>query len=281
MPLNENQSFLKWAGGKRRLVHRLLEFLPPDVRSRYYHEPFLGAGSMFLAIRPTRARLTDLNADLINTFRFVRDSPDLVHRYLQEHLRRDSRDHYYEVRARYNAANRSTAAQAARFIYMNRACFNGVFRVSRKGHFNVPYGRHAKTHVPTRTHLTNVSDALSKAHLHAASYEQALRRVRKGHFVYLDPPYPPLNGTSFFRHYTRDRFDNDDQRKLFDRFLELDARRCLVMMSNADTSSIRDLYRNFHIADLPTTRWISCKNTKHAVSELVITNYPLGWSRTK
>jgi DNA adenine methylase len=236
---------------------------------------------MFLAIRPQRSRLADLNSNLIDTFCFVRDEPALVHRYLRFHARRDSKSHYYEVRDQYNNVAQYSAAQAARFIYLNRTCFNGVFRVNRSGQFNVPYGRRATTLLPSLAHLTNISTALSHSRLQAANYEEALRHTRAGHFVYLDPPYPPLNGTSYFRHYTRDRFGDDDQRSLFEYFLELHSRRCLVMMSNADTALIRGLYSTFHITDLSTTRWISCKHKKHAVSELVITNYDVDESGPK
>lgn len=273
MSLDANQTFLKWAGGKRRMTNRLLPFAPPDAAERVYHEPFLGAASMFLAIRPKRAYLADLNEDLISTFRFVRDQPALVARYLRHHARNNSEQYYYSVRNQFNSATTYSCMQASRFLYLNRTCYNGVFRVNLEGDFNVPYGRRRTTLFPTRQHLAIVSAAFRYARLEVASYDRSLQRPQPGDFVYLDPPYPPLNGTSFFRHYTPERFSDAQQEDLAEHCLQISRSGCLLMMSNADTPFIRDLYAAFHLHALPVTRWISSKNEKHAVSELVITNY--------
>ncbi len=273
MPLDERQTFLRWAGGKRRLVRRLRPFVPVDVRDRVYHEPFLGAASIFMALLPSKAYLSDLNPALVNAFLHVRDSPHLIARHLADHARQDSLDYYYKVRATYNKTRAPSCAQTARFIYLNRTCFNGIFRVSRVGNFNVPYGRLKNPMFPSARHLTQVSSALRGAELRIAHYRESCQRAKRGHFVYLDPPYPPLNGTSFFRHYTPARFSDSDQRDLFQEVRALEARGCLFLMSNADTPLIHDLYRGFNIATLPVTRWVSSKNAKHKVVELVITNY--------
>lgn len=273
MPLDERQTFLRWAGGKRRLVRRLRGFVPLDVRDRVYHEPFLGAASIFLALRPRKAYLADLNPALVNAFQHVRDNPHLIARYLADHAERDSQDYYYVVRTTYNKTQAPSYAQTARFIYLNRTCFNGIFRVTRVGNFNVPYGRLKNPMFPSTRHLREVSKALRRAELRTASYRESCQRAKQGHFVYLDPPYPPLNGTSFFRHYTPALFSDADQRELFKEVRALDARGCLFLMSNADTPLIRELYRAFNIVTLPVTRWVSSKNSKHAVTELVITNY--------
>ncbi|WP_423929715.1 Dam family site-specific DNA-(adenine-N6)-methyltransferase [Candidatus Palauibacter sp.] len=130
------QTYLRWIGGKQRLAPRLRHFVPRDYLSRTYHEPFLGAASLFLALRPRLAHLSDLNDTLIQSFTFVRARPDLVARYITQHAARDSKAYYYEIRDQYNRATCFSYAQAARFIYLNRTCYNGVFRVNREGYFN-------------------------------------------------------------------------------------------------------------------------------------------------
>lgn len=264
--------FLAWAGGKNHLVKRFLPFLPPDLDRRLYREPFLGAGSLFFAVRPARAVLSDANDHLIRCYEFVRDNPERVGACLAQHACRSSRGYYYRIRNDYNRLPFSSA-QAARFIYLNKACFNGIFRVNREGKFNVPYGSKSRLILPSRTLLRRASYALKRARIEVAPFERALEDAQRGDFIYLDPPYPPLNGTSFFRHYTAVRFQVQDHERLARCVRELDARGCLVLISNADTSPIRRLYTGFNIASLSVTRFVTCKATKHRIRELVITNY--------
>lgn len=264
--------FLRWAGGKRQLKNILLNFLPADVASRNYREPFLGGGSLFFALQPKSAVLSDANEHLIRCYEYVRDQPHLVSRYLRLHAIKDSKAHYYRVRAKYNVSQFS-AAQAARFIYLNKACFNGIFRVNNKGEFNVPYGRKDSPAIPDDKQLTAIAAMLAKASLRAASFEKALENSSRDDFIYLDPPYPPLNGTAYFTHYTSDRFSESDQRDLAERVHELDKRGCRIMISNADTPLIRNLYRRYQLVSLPVIRYLTCKKVRHKVKELVITNY--------
>ncbi len=264
--------FLRWAGGKRQLRKILLTFLPKDTDQRTYREPFLGGGSLFFAIQPQSAVLSDANEHLIRCYEFVRDEPELVARYLQLHATKDCETYYYRVRETYNRASFSVA-QAARFIYLNKTCFNGIFRVNSKGKFNVPYGKKESPTIPTGKSLKSIAATLKNAGLHALPFEKALRDSAKGDFIYLDPPYPPLNGTAYFTHYTSERFSEEDQRTLANRVHELDRTGCLLMMSNADTPLIRRLYRRYELISLPVTRFLTCKSIRHKVSELVITNY--------
>lgn len=266
------QPLLRWAGGKRLLLPRLIEHLPSDVAERTYHEPFVGAGSLFFYLRPSRAFLADANAHLIDSYKYVRDYPEQVHRYLREHARLDCDKHYYQVREQYNKRAFS-AAQAARFIYMNRTCFNGIFRVNKRGDFNVPYGWKASPVFPDLSQLRGASILLKRAKLKATTYDKTLDRVKKGDFVYLDPPYPPLNGTAYFTHYTADRFNQADQEQLARVVHELDRLGCFVMMTNADIPIITELYRGWVICSLQVVRYITCKSNKHKVRELIITNY--------
>ena len=260
------EPILRWAGGKRYLIHELLHHLPPDVRDRRYHEPFLGAGSLFFALNPSSAVLADANEHLVRCYHEVRDRPDTIANYLIEHAKRTGKKYFY---------NRSTfsAAQAARFIYLNRTCFNSIFRVNLRGEFNVPYGWKEPPPLPDRRRLRTAGSALRRASLCVAPFEASLEKVRKNDFVYLDPPYPPLNGTAYFTHYTAERFGAVDQARLAQAVRRIADVGALFMMSNADTPIVRRLYHGFRMKRLTVTRFITCKAHKHEARELLITNY--------
>ncbi len=264
--------FLRWVGGKRHLATRLVSLVPSSDSYYRYFEPFVGAGSLFFTLKPRSAVLSDLNRHLIECYRYVRGSPLLVHRYLCEHARDNSESHYYRIRGVYNESD-FTAAQAARFIYLNHTSFNGVFRVNRQGAYNVPFGAKASPRFPTMQELLTVSRALSGAKIRTSDYELALEQVGRRDFVYLDPPYPPLNGTSYFTHYTPDRFSRKDQDRLASVVRELDRSRALVLMTNADTPLVRSLYKRFILRRLAVTRYVTCKAVRHRVQDLVIANY--------
>ena len=266
------QPILRWAGGKSKLLRRLLGYVPGDYRDRTYREPFLGAASMYFALQPSRSILSDSNPHLISCFEHIRDNWQSVHRYLRGHGTRVCETYYYEIREKYNESE-SSAAQAARFIFLNKTCFNGIFRVNAKGQFNVPYGWKDPPAIPSRKLLQAASEVLCRASIRRMSYETALLRARPGDFIYLDPPYPPLNGTAYFTHYTMDRFSIHDQKKLAECVSELDKRGCLLLMSNADTPLIRRLYRKYTCVTLPVTRYLTCKSVRHTVNELIIMNY--------
>lgn len=176
------------------------------------------------------------------------------------------------MRDLYNKSGFS-AAQAARFIYLNKTCFNGIFRVNREGQFNVPYGWKEPPAIPDAAALRAVSHCLQLAEIAAEPFENSLRKVGLGDFVYLDPPYPALNGTSYFTHYTRDRFSNDDQDRLSKLVGSLHRRGALFLMTNADTPLVRELYRDFDQLPTPVVRFITCKSKRHVVSELIIRNF--------
>jgi DNA adenine methylase len=267
--------FLRWAGGKSRIVRHLIEFLPEEP-FREYWEPFLGAGALFFALAPRRAHLSDSNSEMISCFRAVRDRPDLVFRYLREHLPKTSKEYYYQIRQLYNTSGPSIA-QAARFLYLNRAGFNGIYRVNRKGEYNVPYGHKEPPPAPSREDLQLASRLLRNASLSNCPYEIALTHdgPRPGDFVYLDPPYPPLNETSNFTHYTTSRFSWKDQENVAQLANEIRNRNCFVMVSNSDIERVRGLYSGWHIHTLPVTRWIAANGSRYAVAELVATNYPV------
>lgn len=273
-PKERIKPLLRWAGGKTQLVTRLLNFVPSAVVNTRYWEPFLGGASLFFALQPSLAHLSDANEQLIDFYMEVCSNPNLVHRYSTELAGRNSRETYYAVREEYNRSVRSLR-QAARFLYLNKHSYNGVFRVNRRGQFNVPYGERSRCVLPSREHLRVAGKALGAATLISCSYEKALVGVGQGDFVYLDPPYPPLNGTSNFTHYTVNRFSEADQRQLAEVFRTLDQTGAKVMMTNADIPLIRSLYRAYSLHPLLVTRYVTCKKKKHRVSELVVTNYAI------
>lgn len=262
---------LRWAGGKQQLTSHIVRFLPKDLAGRTYREPFFGAGSIFFALVPDKAVLSDSNEHLIHCYEAVRDNSTLVSVYLRALAKRASERHYYATRRRYNSAAHSVS-QAARFIYLNKSCFNGIFRVNKNGKFNVPYGWKKPPALPTPFELRAVAGALGRARLFVGDFAEAMDDASTGDVLYLDPPYPPLNGIANFRHYTALRFSDADQKRLASLCRDLDRRGCFWVMSNADIPEIRRLYRGFRIRSLPVTRFVSCKSHKLIVRELIISN---------
>ena len=268
--------FLRWAGGKQYLLHHLLRFIPENYREVRYFEPFFGAGSLFFAVSPRKAILSDLNSHLIDCYNIVRDYPKKLYYYLLRHKKNNSKKYYYEIRNQFNKyLGQNTIAQASRFIYLNRACFNGIFRVNTFGYFNVPYDSNKTLVFPSLSELYQFSGVLKNVLLITCSYEKILPKTRTGDFIYIDPPYPPLNGTSYFTHYTKDRFPISDQIKVYLFAEKLLKKGCNVLITNADTDEIRKLYRNWHIFPVEATRFISCKSKRHKVGEVIMTNYDL------
>lgn len=265
------EPFLRWVGGKRQIVSRLVKLAPADAAQRRYIEPFLGAGSLFFALAPQDAVLGDRNSHLVSCYRAIRDNADRVAERLRRHGAAHSDEHYYRVRDLYNRSAASPA-RAAHFIYLNQACYNGVFRVNTKGEFNVPCGSR-EPNLPSSDALERIARHLRPAKFVVGDFETTLATAKKGDFVYLDPPYPPLNGTAYFAHYTMDRFGTEDQARLAALVRKLDERGCDVMVSNADRKSIRDLYKGFTFRRLSVTRYVTCKKKRHRVREVVITNY--------
>ncbi|MDP2863958.1 MAG: Dam family site-specific DNA-(adenine-N6)-methyltransferase [Desulfobacterales bacterium] len=268
----KSTTFLRWAGGKVHSIDRLITFVPRDYNKGIYWEPFLGGGSMFFSLSPDQAVLSDLNSHLIHCFEMVRDYPDRIYYYLNILQKADSESTYYKIRENYNKL-RPSIKQAARFIYLNKTSYNGIFRVNKNGEYNVPYGKKENPAFPSLEHLKEISTKLRKAKLKTSSYEAIIEDVKKGDFIYFDPPYPPLNGTSYFTHYTKERFVENEQVKVADTANKLSNMNCRVMISNADIPLIQNLYKSWHIRTLPVTRWITCKAKRHKVNELVVTNY--------
>lgn len=276
LPELQPKPFIKWVGGKRRLLSELLEELPDDFGR--YHEPFVGGGALFFSLAAHARRkgrwavLSDANLRLVRTYRAVRDQVDGVIALLREHTRHHSKDHYYETRAR-KVDELDEAEAAAWFIYLNKTAFNGLYRVNRKGGFNVPIGRYDNPRICDEPALRLASWALQGAEIHHEDFRTVAERADAGDIVYFDPPYVPLSTSANFTSYTRDGFTMDDQSGLRDVAAELKMRDVQVMLSNSDTPEVRELYRQgFDLKPVLCGRAINCKGGKRGrVGELVIT----------
>lgn len=267
--------FLRWAGGKQRLLRDLLRLVPADGTYGRYFEPFLGAGSLFFALRPRCATIGDINGELINCYREIARDPVAILDLLNRYKRRHSREFFYRVRAQ-PLDSITGVERAARFIYLNKAAFNGIYRVNLKGIFNVPFGPTISgLSIPSSDTLTAAGKSLRKVAIRASDFEETIRDAKKGDFVYLDPPYPPMSKTAFFAHYDSVRFGWHQQQRLANAFWKLAKRGCFVMLSNADLVEVRSLYEGCNITKLDTLRWLGSNGDRFSVSEVVVTNYIL------
>lgn len=264
--------FLRWAGGKTKLISQITPFVPDDIATRKYWEPFVGAGSLFFKVQPKKGVISDLNRHLINCYSKIKEKPEAVHEALSKLVKNNDESFYYTTRKLFNEKENSFA-QAARFIYLNKTCFNGLYRENLKGEFNVPFGKIENPAIPNYNHLKIICEVLTNTEIYSDTYQVILQKARKGNFIYLDPPYPPLNKTAFFNNYTKDLFGFKEQIELSSYANRLSKKGCLLLISNADTKEIRKLYNGWNIEKLNITRWISCKADKKKVDELIIKNF--------
>jgi len=269
--------FLKWAGGKTQLADALLERMP--LVFNVYHEPFVGSGALFFRLyrerRIRHAVLSDLNAELIDTYLAIRDSVSEVIRLLSEFPY--DREFYYAIREK-DPWQLSLPQRAARMIYLNKTGYNGLYRVNRRGKFNVPFGRYKSPKYLDQENLLAVSRALQDVDILCTPFETVLERVVPGDWVYFDPPYVPLSQTANFTSYNASGFGLSDQERLRDICVELSENKVYVMLSNSDTEAIRSLYDlpYFTIDEVLANRAINCNGAKRGkITELVITNYPV------
>jgi DNA adenine methylase len=276
---NMVKPFLKWVSGKTQLLPKLREFYSPGS-FRAYREPFLGGGAVFfdftargLLDRASGVYLTDLNDELTSAYRAVRDSVDAVIAAFREHDRmhgEDARNHYYQTRA---AAPSEPVAKAARTIYLNKTCFNGLYRVNRGGGFNVPMGRYKNPTICDEDNLRAASAAPARATIDSMHFRGLREEAQFGDFVYLDPPYVPTSATANFTSYTAGQFGPAEQRELADLFRKLDKRGCLLLLSNSDVPETRELYRDFHVRAVEARRSVNSVGDKRGwVGEIIVAN---------
>jgi len=263
---------VKWVGGKTKLLPELLARMP--VRFGRYYEPFAGGAALFFRVAPERAVLADSNSDLIGLYTCLSGDVAGVIRRLEHHREAHSEAHYYATRTRWNDREASwvSADRAATFIYLNKTCFNGLWRVNRAGAFNVPIGRYTDPPICVPDALRAAGSLLGRTTLQCCDYQDAVTGARRGDLVYFDPPYDPVTVTANFTSYTSDTFGALHQRELADTARSLVARGCRVMLSNSDTPFIRSLYKGFHIDRVKCARAINSNAAKRGdVDEVIIT----------
>jgi DNA adenine methylase len=266
---------VKWVGGKSKLLPELRARMPE--RFGRYYEPFAGGAALFFATAPREAVLADDNRDLIETYRAITEDVDGVVRRLELHRRHHGETHYYETRARWNDAQVSWSAldRAATFIYLNKTCFNGLWRVNRGGAFNVPMGRYTDPPICVPDALRTAAIVLARAELRHQDFRLAAADAARGDFVYFDPPYDPVTKTANFTSYTQGAFGDDDQRALAELAKALVARGVRVMLSNSDTPFVRTLYRGLTIDRVKCPRAINSDASRRGdVDEVIVTG---GW----
>lgn len=267
--------FVKWVGGKRQLLADLLPILGEVGGDATYHEPFVGGGAVFFALREersaARAWLSDVNRELIASYIAIRDDVDHAIELLRQHATAHSEEYFYRVRSLDAAEGVETAA---RLIYLNKTCFNGLYRVNRAGRFNVPWGRYARPTICDEPNLRAVSAELATATISVDTFERVLDRARTGDLVYFDPPYVPASRTASFTDYSAGGFGLHEHARLASVVRELTARSVRVVVSNSDTDEVRRLYAGFRIESVLARREINTRADRRGpVPEVIVRNF--------
>lgn len=268
---------LKWAGGKKQLLGQLTSLMPTEKITTYC-EPFLGGGAMLFSIQPGVAYVNDINMGLMNVYNVIKHFPEALIAELSSY--ENTAEFYYKIRGFDRDAKEFAALtaveRAARFIYLNKTCFNGLYRENRQGQFNVSYGKYKNPDFVNAEGIRAVSQYFNAANIYFTSmdFSEVLRTLPSGSFVYLDPPYDPVSETANFTSYTRYGFTKDDHIRLKQCCDELTARGIKFMLSNSNTDFIRNLYAEYFITEVSARRAINCNgNSRGNVTELVIRNY--------
>ena len=270
--------FVKWAGGKRSIIDKLINLVPEDYKT--YYEPFVGGGALFFELSPKKGVINDSNEELINIYKCLCNEDkfkkmcSVLNHYEKEH----NEEFYYKIRNKdrnKNAYNKlADYTKAARTIYLNKACFNGLYRVNSKNEFNVPFGKKNKVNTYDGSNLITVSNYLTLNNIKICNedFEKSVKTAKKGDFVYFDPPYD--SDTSTFNSYTEEGFGKEEQKRLAKVFKELDKKGVYVMLSNHNTVLVNELYKDYNIHVIEAKRNINSNGKKRGkVEEVIITNY--------
>ena len=270
--------FVKWAGGKTQLIEQFIPLFPKKFNR--YLEPFVGGGAVAFYIlqkfKPKEVFLSDINEELINAFNIIKTDVDRLIVELKKHKKYHSADYnsyFYEIR-KVAPKDLPELERAARFIYLNRTCFNGLYRVNSSGQFNVPIGSYKNPDVIQEEKLKKISKLLQNVTIKVMSFEKVLNLAQKEDFIYFDPPYYPLKRGKSFTTYTKDNFLEKEQKLLANVFKKLDQRGCSVMLSNSDTEFIKELYPNYDISIVKARRLINSQaNGRGEINKIVVRNY--------
>jgi DNA adenine methylase len=272
--------FVKWAGGKRQLIPILHQSLPHTFST--YYEPFLGGGALLFHIltekKDSKCIISDLNSDLVLAYTIIRDKVEALLDSLKNHeknYQKDSKSYYYSIR---KSNPQNDIEKTSRLIFLNRTCFNGLYRVNSKGKFNVPLGKYSNPNIVNEENIRSVSHILQscKVSIKCQDFEAVLRDTKKGDLVYFDPPYQPISYTANFTSYTNKDFTNDDLRRLAELCFKLDTKGCKVLLSNSDSKEVADMFSTnpWQVKRINANRSINSNSKKRTGHfELLIKNY--------
>lgn len=272
------QPILKWVGGKRQLLKDIVPLIKQHEFTTYV-EPFIGGGAVLFDIQPQNAVINDFNAELINLYTVIKNAPEQLINALKTHSKKHSKDYYYEVREwdrKETYQSRSAVEKAARTVYLNKTCFNGLYRVNSNGYFNSPCGDYKNPNIVNEELIKKLSEYFNNANvtMRCGDYKQALCGLNKNAFVYLDPPYMPISKSSSFVGYTKGGFDYDKQKELKSECDKLTQQGIKFLQSNSDCPEIRELYKDYTILTIKANRHINSDASKRgAVHEVLIHNF--------
>ncbi len=267
---------LKWVGGKRQLLDSIIPLINANCST--YVEPFIGGGAVFFELQPKKAIINDYNEELINVYLTVRDYPEELIKELEKHSLNNNEEYFYKVRALDRVKNFDSLTdveKAARIIYLNKTCFNGLYRVNSAGQFNSPYGKYKNPNIVNAPTIRAMSKYLKNNNItiKQGDYKEALKGLRKGAFVYLDPPYMPISSSSSFTGYTENGFSYEQQVELKRECDKLKAKNIGFLLSNSDCPEIRDLYKDYSILTVQAKRTINSNAEKRGEINEVLVYY--------
>jgi len=274
MSIKKARPFIKWVGGKRQLLDVIKKHIPKDFER--YFEPFVGGGALFFEIQKEKSFINDYNPELTNLYEVVKTNPNDLIKDLQKH--KNEEDYYYHLRsldrdpAKYKKLSR--VQRASRFIFLNKTGYNGLYRVNKKGYNNVPYGRYKNPTIFDEENILECSKLLQSTIITTGDFENIKEFVKEGDFIYLDPPYVPLNATSNFTAYTDRGFDNDMQFRLKELCDFINSKGANFLQSNSHTDFVLDLYKDYEIVTVEANRSLNCKaEGRGKIREVLVKNY--------
>ena len=271
--------FIKWVGGKRQLLEQLHGYIPDDFNEHKYLEPFVGGGALFFYLMPEDAILIDNNPDLINCYEVIQSDVESFIKELNKHSEHKlEKKYFYQVRKLDRQpeiySEMSDVEKAGRIIFLNKTCYNGLYRVNKKNQFNTPFGRYKNPTVCDEENLRAVHLLLQNVTILKSDFETVLDYAKADDFIYFDSPYDPLSNTANFTSYTKDDFGRESQKRLAETYKELDERGCKVLLSNSNTEFIKDLYAEFTIEYVKASRAINSDASKRGkIKEIIVRNF--------